>query len=204
VSSDGNTVIVPFPPSLEQAPAATRIRSTLLVSSLRALRRRELFDSYARFVAPEQVETITSAVAGIWLPIDLGVAHYRACDALRLPLSEQLLIGAEVVREMQQTFLGTLVKLSASAGVTPWAGLRKFSTIYERMFDGGGVCITQLGPKDARAEVVGLPLASIGYFRNAYRGFIQAGCEFFSARVYVVEATKFCSSTTVGYRVSWV
>jgi hypothetical protein len=42
----------------------------------------------------------------------------------------------------------------------------------------------------------GLPVSAIRYFRIAYRGFIQAGCEFFARRVVV--------ATTLAYRIAWV
>lgn len=198
------SVVVPFPEELAQAPEATRVRSTLLVSSIGALRRRDLLTRWSCELSAEDRASLEDAVAGTWLPISLGLSHYRACDALGLDRSEQAEIGAEVVRELQRTFLGTLLRLSAGLGVTPWVGLEKFSQIYVRMFVGGGVRIVRLGPKEARADVVGLPLAAIAYFRNAYRGFIQAGCEFFSPHVFVTEIPHLCRESRLGFRISWV
>lgn len=48
------------------------------------------------------------------------------------------------------------------------------------------------------------PPCSLRYFRIAYRGFIQAGCEFFARRVVVAELGKYLSATTVAYRIAWV
>jgi hypothetical protein len=198
-------VIVPFPATLAHEPETTSVRSTLLISSMRALKEGGHHDRYLRAIAPEHMGTITSAVAGTWLPIDVGIAHYRACDALGLSTYEQLAIGGQVVRSLQQTFIGTVLKLAgAGAGVTPLIGMQKFATIYGRSFKGGGTRVVRLGPKDVRAEVTGLPLASISYFRVAYRGFIQAGCEFFSRKVFVAELGGDFSPTRMAYGVSWV
>jgi hypothetical protein len=141
----------------------------------------------------------------MWLPIEVALAHYRACDALDLPVDEQLEMGGEVVRSLQKTFIGMALKAASSgAGITPIVGLRKFATVFSRSFKGGGVCIVRLGPKDVRVEFVGLPVASVRYFRIGYRGFIQAGCEFFARRVVVAELGKYLSGTTVAYRIAWV
>ena len=198
-------ILVPFPETLPQAPETTHLRSTLLVTSLAALRRRALLEPYERHTGAERFAAITTAVAGMWLPIDVGVAHYASCDALGLSHAEQMAIGGEVVRELQRSFIGTLLKLSAAgAGVTPWLALARFSAVYERMFQGGGLRVVKTGPKDARMEVVGQRLARVGYFRNAYRGFLQAGCEFFSDHVFVADLPRHCTASTLGYRISWV
>src|SRR3954470_3313458 len=77
---------------------ATQFRSTWLTSSLRALRERQLLDPYFAHLPRSLHETVRASVAGTWLPIDVALAHYEACDSLKLPLSEQLAMGREVTR----------------------------------------------------------------------------------------------------------
>ena len=114
-------------------------------------------------------------------------------------------MGGEIVRTMQKTFIGMALKAASSgAGITPVTGLKKFASVFSRSFKGGGVCIVRLGPKDVRVEFVGLPVSGIRYFRIAYRGFIQAGCEFFARRVVVAELGKYLTATTLAYRIAWV
>lgn len=113
-------------------------------------------------------------------------------------------MGGEVVRNLQKTFIGTVLKAASSgAGISPFVGLQKFTAIYARSIKGGGGRVVRVGPKDVRVEFVGLPLAAIRYFRVAYRGFIQAGCEFFAKRVVVAELAPYLSPTTVAYRIAW-
>ena len=83
-------------------------------------------------------------------------------------------------------------------------GFQKFAIVFSRSIRGGGVRAVRIGPEDVRVDFVGLPLATIPYFRIAYRGFIQAGCEFFARRVVVAELHAFLSATTLGYRIAWV
>jgi hypothetical protein len=198
-------IVSPFPPALSAAPLTTACRSTLLLTSIGALEARGLYEDYTRQISAEDRAAITSAVAGMWLPISLGIAHYTACDRLRLSPFEQEEIGGHVVRNLQQTFLGGVLKAATTAaGISPWTGLSRFTAIYHRMFRGGGTRVVKIGPKDARADAVGLPLASIEYFRNAYRGFIRAGCQFFASRVFVKDVAGLNSAMTLSYRVSWV
>ena len=90
---------------------------------------------------------------------------------------------------VQRTFIGTALKAASSGvGLGPLAGLEKFASIYSRSIKGGGARVVRVGPKDARVNFVGLPYANVRYFRIAYRGFIQAGCEFFAQRVHVAES----------------
>jgi hypothetical protein len=169
------------------------------------LKRRGHYERYSSALPPEHHATIVASAAGMWLPMEVGIAHYRACDALDLPAEETLQIGGEIVHTLQKTFIGTVLKAASSGvGVTPITGMRKFASVFSRSIKGGGVCIVRLGPKDVRAEFVGLPLSAIRYFRISYRGFLQAGCEFFARRVVVAELNKYLSETTVAYRIAWV
>jgi hypothetical protein len=198
-------VLVPFPPALAREPDATHVRGTLLIASRRTLKRRGHLERYQARLSGEQELAIASSIAGTWLPIELGVAHYRACDALDLPEDEQRELGAAVVHDLQRTFIGMALRAAGTEmGVSPLLGLRKFFGIYARSFQGGGGRMVRVGPKDVRVEFVGNPLAPIPYFRMAYRGFIEAGCEFFAQRVVVAELRSHLSPTSVGYRIAWV
>ena len=197
--------VVPFPEALAAEPMVTHCRGTLLLASRRALQRYGWFERYKAHLAPEHEIAIASSTAGTWLPVDLCLAHYGACEALDIPIDEQLMLGASVVHALQRTFIGTVLR-AAGRGVelSPLVGLQKFFTVYSRSFKGGGGRMVRLGPKDVRVEFVGNPVASIRYFRVAYRGFITAGCETFAHRVVTAELDAHTSATTMAYRIAWV
>ena len=181
---------------------ATEVRSTLLTSSLRVVRERDLLERYTALLPPVHRETILSSIAGVWLPMAVGIAHYRAMDGLGFSLSEQVRIGTEVGDRVHGTFLGTMVKMAASAGVTPWTALGQTGKLFDRVFrGGGGICVIKLGPKEARSEIVGVPLAEVAYWRTAMRGMFQAGCELFCRKAYVTEIAY--TPTTVSVRIAW-
>jgi hypothetical protein len=163
----------------------THVRGTLLASSIQSLRSRGLFDRYSALLSNSFRDRVLNSVAGEWLDTELALAHYSACDALRLPVAEQVAMGHDVSRRTHETFLGLIVKMARGMGVTPWVVFPKINSLYMRIFRGGGIQITRLGPKDARVQTRGLIPLRITYFRNAYVGMYEAGVGMFAANVQV-------------------
>jgi AraC-like DNA-binding protein len=137
----------------------------------------------------------------VWLPPHLPLAHYRACDALRLPATDQIEIGRQVGSKIQGTFLGTLAAVAKQAGASPWSFLGQFNRLFERLAVGGGVSVLRLGPKESVIEIHRVPIFQVSYFATAWRGVMQGLCELFSTRTYVklghVEPEK------ASYSISW-
>jgi hypothetical protein len=196
-------VLVPYRAPRDKLGDATGVRSTLLASSLRSLRGHGLYDVYLARVDPAWREAILDAVAGIWLPIDAALAHYRACDTLGLTPAQQMEIGREVGDRVHGTFLGTMIRSARTAGVTPWTALGYTGKLYERLFVGGGACVLKVGPKDARCELAGNPLVDLTYFRNAFRGLYQVGVELFCTKAYVVEIPRASTPGFCALKISW-
>ena len=195
-------VLVPFPPRASIGKA-TACRATLLAGSQRALRDRGIFADYEKLLAPDHKDAVLHAIAGPGIPRDAALAHYEAMDGLGFGQREQMAIGADVFERVESSFFGTVLKLATGAGATPWLGLQHFGRIYDRIFDGGASEVVEVGPKDARIAIVGLPLARVTYFRNAYAGFIKAGCELFCKTAVVRTIPRLCSDTALGFRLSW-
>jgi serine/threonine protein kinase len=196
-------VVVPFVPDRAHVPVATHIRSTMITSSIATLRSRGLFDAYQANLDPAHREAVCGAVAGLWLPIALGIAHYEACNKLRLGTAELLDIGDSVGERMTKSALSVVVKLAAHSGVTPWTMLSQSQRIWERTFQGSAAGVVKLGPKEARLELVSWPLARIEYNRVSFRGILRALLHPFCTRAYVHEVTPLCTPTTLGYRIAW-
>jgi hypothetical protein len=198
-------LVVSLPAPRATLPTATRVRSTLLLSSIQSLRARGLFDRYAANLEAAHHTAVFEMVAGVWLPMDVALAHYRASDALGLSPEEQAGMGRDVNVRVQGSVLGLLARTARDAGVTPWVIMGSLGRLWDRVFDGGGgVEVRKTGPKDARAEVVGLPLLKVGYFRHAFRGVFKGGLEPICQRVYVHEALEEGTETSAVFRVQWV
>jgi len=197
-------VLIPFPETLADAPSTTHCRGMLLTASFNAIKSQGHQERYLAALPPQYVTPITTGIASEWIPMEVALAHYRACDTLGLSTEETMTNGGSVVMNLQRTFIGSALKKAAvEAGVGPLFGLQKFASVYYRSMKGGGGRIVRVGPKDVRMEFVGQPLSSVRYFRVSYRGFIQAGCAFFARRAVVAELATYLSDTTCAYRVAW-
>jgi hypothetical protein len=195
---------LPFPaPTKAQVPLATQFRSTWLTSSLRALREHRRFDEYMALLPPHHRPAVTDSVAGVWLPIEVAMAHYDACDALHFSPAELFAIGREVHTTAQASVLGTLTKLAVGAGATPWTAMGQYQRLWDRVWVGGGVGVFKLGPKEARVEIVGWPCSRYTYIRHAMRGVMAGMLELFCTKAYVSEVPRLCTSTTLAFRCAW-
>jgi len=205
----GGEPFLPFSVPKHLIAPATRFRSTWLTTSVRSLRERNLLDAYLSHLPKEHHESVLQAVVGVWLPVEVAMAHYQACDALGLAEKDILAIGAEASDRAQRTTLGTATRLAAGMGVTPWTLLSQLQRLWERIWIGGAVGVFALGPipaprgKDARVEIVGWPCARIPYCRIAMRGVFFGMTELFCRKAFVHEIADGCSASTLAYLVQW-
>jgi hypothetical protein len=182
---------------------ATAFRSTWLTSSIKALRERDLLARYLTALPKDHHDDVLNSVAGVWLPIEVAMAHYAACESLGLSLDEQVAIGRNVTTFAHRTSYSLALRLAKEAGVTPWSGFTIQRRLWQQVWRGGDVGTFKLGPKEARVEVIGWPCAEIPYVRRAMRGVLLGQSELFCKKAYVQEVKSLCSRTTLGYRVSW-
>ena len=198
---ESEEVVLPLPNGVGTSSA---VRSTLIQSSLNALRGRRLYDRYLEHLPAEYHELVLRTLAPTWLPMRAAVAHYTACDALGLSELEQVDIGGAVGQHIQHSFLQTIARTSQNLGVTPWIMLKQLHRLWDRTFVGGGCAVFKVGPKDARVDMHGLAIAGIPYFRNAWRGVFNVGLTIFSTRAFCKLIWSYGGPTTISYRVAWV
>jgi hypothetical protein len=203
VPSRVEEVFVPFERPKAQVPAATSFRSTWLISSVAELRSRGYFDRYLATLRPEYHDLVTTSVAGVWLPVEVAVAHYEACESLDIPHDEQLSIGGAVTESVHKTSYSLAIRLVKEAGVTPWALLAQQKRLWQRVWQGGDVAVFKIGPKEARMEIAGWPCSRVPYCRRALRGLLIGQTELFCKKAYAIEIPRLCTPMTLGYRVSW-
>jgi hypothetical protein len=199
-------VLLPFPGGVARGrvPEATQFRTTWLSFSIKGLRQRGLFDRYLSLLEPAHRAEILSMVAGSWRPVELALAHYEACDRLGLSAEEQVRFGRETGIGVHGTLFGALMRLAKEAGVTPWTALAHAHATWDRSWVGGGMAVYRYGPKEARIEYAGYPIARVPHCRNGVRGVLLGVLETFAARAYVHEIPSLCRDNTLGFRLSWV
>ena len=196
-------LIVPLRTRDGVVPPVTQVRGTLLASSLRVVRERGRIDDYLARLPAEHHPPLLHAVPGEWLAVATAMAHYRAVDALGFSVADQTEIGRDIAARTQGSLLGTILRLATNVGVTPWAAIGSFQRLWDRLMQGGSAAVYKIGPKEARIEGHGVPMAEIAYFRNGWRGMIGASAEMFSRKAYAQELPAFENRSTVAYRLAW-
>jgi hypothetical protein len=185
-------------------PLVTEVRSTMIVSAIQTLRARGLYDRYCATLSPGVRDPILSLIAGVWIPIDLTLEHYRAVDRLGLDPGIVESIGAEVADRINKSILSVAVSLSKRAGVTPWSALKTAHRVNDVNWKGGDIGVWRLGPKEAEYHWIGQPCASVPYFVTSFGGYLRALASLFCTKAYTRLSTERCSPTSLIYRISWV
>ena len=95
------------------------------------------------------------------------------------------------------------MRLAKGAGVTPLTVMPHFQRFWNRAFDGGGIALYSIGPKEVRLEGQKVPLYEIPYFRSAVRGLVEGVLDLFCAKIYVSDRPGKRALGTMSYRVQW-
>jgi hypothetical protein len=176
----------------------------LIVSSLQTLRELDFFPRYIEHLPASAHDTVLFALAASWLPLEVAMAHYGACDAMGLDDRELDMIGQNVSARIMGTFLGTLLRGSRELGASaaPLVALKHYDKLWDRLLLGGGCHVRQTGPKDAVIESRGLLMFRYRYFRVAYASLIRGAGLMFARTVYT--RVQRSSDTAMIVSVSWV
>jgi hypothetical protein len=182
-----------------------QVRGTLLVSSLQALREYGYFERYLANLPAPQHDEILFCVANSWLPVELAMSHYGACDAMGLSDRELEAVGEAVSQRIMGTFLGTMLRSGRSVGATPspWIPLRQYGRICDRLLEGGHHRVTEVGPKDALVETSGVPMFRFRYFRTATLGIMRGAAGMFAKTCFAKE-TGHSDAERIQVSLRWV
>ena len=185
-------------------PTLLEVRGSLIVSSLQTLRELALFPRYIAHLPAAQHERVLYALASSWLPCEVALAHYGACDAMELSEKELQAMGEHVAQRILGTFLATVLKGTRviGANMRPLAAFQHYPRLWDRLLRGGGCTVCQTGPKDATIESRGVPMFGYRYFRFAYMHLIRGAGLLFGDTIYTRALRTSQTSMKIG--VSWV
>jgi hypothetical protein len=193
-------VVLPFP---ERVASLRHVRSTLLLTSLRSIRDAGHFDPYIKALPREHHDALLNAVAGTWIEIAHAAAHYRACNALALSPERHRELGGHTFVRAKGTIFGTGIRWAQDAGITPWTVLPHFGRFWSRGFDGGGIQVVKVGPKDADIAVKECSLVDIAYFRNAMCGIVTGMLGLVCRQAHVRERPAGRPKAAACFRAQW-
>jgi hypothetical protein len=191
--------LIELPPVIEPA---TAVKSSLLQSSLSALERLGLSDRYFALLKPDDAHAIRNLVLGDWNPMELGMAHYHAIDQLGLSAAQSKQNGRVVAEKVQVGFAGIVFR-SLGTAITPLDALVRTPAFFSRLIHGGAVTLMQRGPKDARIEIVAIPIGRYEYVRDAWAGMFEATLGLLTHKTYARNSSPRGSDRVV-LDLSWV
>jgi hypothetical protein len=190
-------IVLPFR-SANPKPV-TEARSTLIVSAIQTLRAHGLYEQYVNLLSPQLRQDIMSLVAGLWIPGELALEHYRTMDRLQLSKSTIEAIGAEVAERGSKTVLRGRMR-----SPTPWEMLATSHRTLDTNWRGSDMMISKEGPCEAVFTWAGQPCASVPYFVTSYgallRAVVSAACTSANHRILHDQ----CTATTIVIHLSWV
>ena len=182
---------------------AEEVRSTLIISGIQELRARGHFTRYVDVLSPEMREQILGLAAGMWVPIDLAVAHYTAIDGLGLDDSEIQSIGADVANRTWKHVHSPVVARAKRIGPRPWEALSHAHETIELNWRGSDARIFRESPNQALYEWAGQPCASIPYFVTSFGAFMGALVGLFAERAQHFILSDRCTPTSIAVRLLW-
>jgi hypothetical protein len=185
------------------SPAVTGVRSTLLLASRTSIAALGLFDRYAAHLSEATNSRLSELIAGNWLPVELAVEHWAACDALGLSADEQTAIGRTNGERLRGTLLGTLAKMARGTGTTPLTLIEQFPRFWGRIFQGGGMTYAVRGPKDVVVTACADPILRSAHFRNGLAGTASSILSLVCTKLYVRITAYDAASASGAYLMQW-
>jgi hypothetical protein len=180
------------------------VRNTLIQASLGELREAGYYDRYAEHVPVDILRELTSNLAPSWVPIELANAHYAACDAMRLTEDELRRVGEAVGLRVRQTSIIVAGKKDENARVDAFAIVGHLHRVWKRVYQGGSVQITKIGPATQLIELRGFSLNRHHYFRFATRAASVGIYEALGVRIEVAKVLSYDPTThDVVIQLSW-
>jgi hypothetical protein len=180
------------------------VRSTIVIASVANIRSSGRFDEYVKRIPAEYHSALFESVAAMWLPYRAAAAHYAAGDSLGIPADEQVGMGRASVERVGATIAGTALRLAKQAGVTPLHLFPHLQRFWMRGYDGGALAAYQVGPKEARLELVQFPLCEIPFYRRALTGWMIGLTGLFCQKLYMKELPQPAGPHSMALRAQWV
>jgi hypothetical protein len=191
-------------PHTEPTQPVSEVKNVLLQASLQQLHVTGLHQRYLAHVDPGVPEQISTILAMSWAPVELAVAHYRACDALTLGNDVLGDLGARVGERMQETLLVSSAKKVPTGVSDVWASFGALHRMWPRHYRGGSVQVAKLSEYEMELELREFVLTTFRYFRQAQLAAIAKAFEAIGAHEPVVKVVQYSGARDeLTLRITW-
>lgn len=178
-------IVVPH--DLSRGPLVA-VRRMLVHSSIAELSVSGLYDRYSEIIDSRTLERIKELIGPGWMPVELALEHYRACDSLQLSDDAIHEAGKRAGDKIGSALLVAGAQPQADTkDRSPWPFIQAFARMGRRIHDGASAQYVKTGSSSLRIEHSGNPLFAFHYYRVAHCGFLNQA--FHSLNVEVVEVT---------------
>ena len=182
-------IIVPH--DLSRGPLIA-VRRMLVHSSIAELGTFGFYERYCQIIDRASLERIGELIGPGWMPVELALENYRACDALQLKDEAILDAGIRAGDKMG----GALLVAGAQPQVevkdrSPWPLLQAFARMGRRIYDGASAQYVKAASNTLRIEYLGNPLFAFHYYRVAHCGFLRQAFRSLSVEVDDVTLTPY-------------
>jgi hypothetical protein len=185
---ESREVIIPHDAA---AGPVTTVRNVVVQFSIAQLKEHGLYERYAQAISPRVLEELLSHLAPGWIPVELVLAHYDACEKLGLSTEELTKLGARTGDRLQETSLVSVAKKVRSPDFDLWSAVGALYRMWARLYQGGSVQIVRLAPKIKVLEQRGFPMNRYAYFRQAQLGAVSSSYTALGARVSSLQLTSY-------------
>jgi hypothetical protein len=152
----------------------TAVRRMLIHSSLAELQTLGVYDDYCSLMDPETLTGIKGMIGPGWIPADLAIKHYDACEQLGLSDEQVQNLGARSGENIGSALMVAGAQLpELKTEQSTWSMITAFSRMGPRMYEGSSAQYVKLSPHELQIEYVGNPLFSTSYYRNGFLGFLR-------------------------------
>ena len=132
-------------------------------------------------------------------------AHYAAADALGVSAKAQRDIGRQVADRLRESYAGAIIRsLRLVGALTPHAVLSRFPSAWERLVQGGGARVFEVGPKEIRVECLRTDIAQFRYVREGWAGMFEGTLALVSRSLHVTELPGHRGPDRCAYLIAWV
>jgi hypothetical protein len=194
-------IVLPHEP---EAGPLTALRNVLIQFSIGQLKATGHYQRYSELIDKDVLADLLTRLGPGWIPTELVMAHYEACDRLGLSERDRQASAAVVGDRLQETTLISSAKKARVESFDVWSAQGQLNRMWRRLHQGGSMQIVKVGPKAKLIEQRDIPLNRIAYYREAQVTAITVAHTALGARLSSVklESTSPHRDETV-YFVSW-
>lgn len=157
-------IVIPYVPA---SGPVTAVRNIVIQSSLAQLRDAGQYERYVALVPSDVLADLLSRLGPGWIPVELALAHYQACEGLSMTDGELAASGMAVGNRLQDSILVSSSKKVRDEDFDLWSSMHQLHRMWPRLYQGGSVQVVKFGPKDQLLEQRGFPMNRFRYFRLA-------------------------------------